>query len=157
MAHTRDFNESSFITAKEKSPGQEPGLPYQGCVYLHLFRALAGLSIPHAASLLAVGLRLRLGHICSESWDREGEADSQSENRKKDFHGVSPSTRTLLELQPGRNATVDDSNRGERARWQLSPTSETRANCLTREADVPVDRQPDDVPRRPSLPDFFDR
>ena len=69
-----------IVIAKEKAPVGSRGFRIKSAFVLHLFRALAGLSIPHAASLLAVCLSLRLGHICSESWDSEGEADSQSEN-----------------------------------------------------------------------------
>jgi hypothetical protein len=80
---------SAVVIAKEKAPVGSRGFHMKSAFVLHLFRALAGLSIPHAASLLAVGLSLRLGHICSKSWHREGEANSQSENQKKDFHDVS--------------------------------------------------------------------
>jgi len=54
--------------------------------------ARIGVSIPHAASLLAIGLGFRGRHVTSEGIPGEGESQDDGENGNTSFHGVSPST-----------------------------------------------------------------
>ena len=66
--------------------------------------ALIGVSIPHTASLLAIGLGFRGSHVTSEGSPGEGESPDDGENGNTSFHGFLPLRITLRRLQLRRNA-----------------------------------------------------
>jgi hypothetical protein len=54
--------------------------------------ARISVSIPHTASLLAIGLGFSGAHVTSEDSASEGESQDDGENGNTSFHGFSPST-----------------------------------------------------------------
>src|SRR5262245_481899 len=55
-----------------------------------VFGTLVALSIPHAASLLAIGFSHCFGHVLGEGRASEGECQSQRERTNARFHGRTP-------------------------------------------------------------------